>query len=443
MTPSRTPLVLRSALAFVSAVAALDAQDRAHPRERFQVLVAPGSMYAGHAVTTVLDAAIDDDGNWLVVADTDHPDQGRDLVVIVNGTLRFQEGQGMAGPPGATLKSIGSIDLNTHTEAMNVRLNNPVSPALDHALYVGGALVALEGDICPAPEFGPGTKYGNMFDVKINEQGKVLLHGYFNDPTTPTHPDYALVLLDVAAGTARVVAKTGDVIPLIPDHEITSFANEPQDTDLNSAGQTIFVARLNDPVNTHAICIEDQGNLTLVAVTGIPSPYQGIPYASFTNLGVGIGAGGDHAFQAQLQNGQMIVVQNYRTYVAEGEDLEKFNPRRWIRATLTDLGTRTPIKVDPNGLPLWRATVQDPWDLARPELVLGNYNLVYEGASLTFLWHSVSGQAFTSLSTERTAYDMSENGRWVVLLCSLTHQPIGTTAVLAEILVTPQLAPGR
>ena len=152
-------------------------------------------------VTSIDNLTINNDGSWIVEADTDNPDGNADSVLLKDGTLLLREGQALDLPVGATLNTFDSVTLNNNGDSgWNFFLSGTSGTNDDSGVYFNTELVIQESDISGAPEFTPGTPYIGFFEVKINDPGDLLIVASIDDPNIATTVDRALVLADVDAG---------------------------------------------------------------------------------------------------------------------------------------------------------------------------------------------------------------------------------------------------
>jgi hypothetical protein len=399
---------------------------------RYQVtlwsVVRPGDLYEGYPVEQIHDLSINDRGDWVVIAEVDHPDLSRDLLVIRNGAVVAQEGDLTSTPSAALLNNLDAVAIEQHRLfSLSGTLSGTANPPFDdHAVFLNGVLLAQEGNLVNATEFGNGTTYGNMFDAKFNDGGSVLLNGYFNDPDTG-FLDYALVRIDPALTTAHLIVKTGEVLPGNPTWTVRSPKKQPEDTEFNNLGEAIFVVDFYDPLNTQAIYWGDEGGLVRVAQQNLPSPVPGDPYKFFSQSGVALNDCGGYAFQATLQSNRSIIVRSNQLLVGEG-DAVVGRPGE----TVHDLGTFAPIQISNNDRVLYVAKFGPGNPFNRDGLFL-NRDLIVE-VSETRLQ---DGTVVNALDLSSNAYEMSPNGDWILFEATLQSGPSGTAAVIARITERP------
>jgi hypothetical protein len=398
----------------------------------YSTAVRPGEDYFGYGVKQILDLSVNDGGEWVVHAETYHPDPTQNEVVIKNGQVVYQEGQVLPMPVGATLKIIDSVKINSlGIDAMNGTLGNtPGAPGDDNAIYVNGLLLAQEGTPVGALQFGAGTTYGNVFDIEFNDAGSVLVHGYFNDPTTAFFPDHAILRIDPLFGTEQAIARQGQFLPGNVTDTAWRFSNQPEDLALNNFGQAMFVVYFSDPSAKQALYLGDETGLVQLARQDGPSPVPGDPYHFFAASGSDLNDQGDHAFQAALQSGTHILVKNGELFIAEGDPLP-----RSPGLTLHDLGTYGPIQLDHDGNMLWVGTFGPGIPLNRDGLFLEHQLVVEEGVTV------VAGRTIGGLdSGSSTGYALSDNGEWVLFEAGLQGFQ-GTGAFLVHLQQAPRRGP--
>src|SRR5690606_31507651 len=253
------------------------------------------------AITRIDNLAVNNEGTWLVEADTDHPITDADSVLLRCSALQLREGQPLSEPAGATLDSFDTILLNNDgNSAWNFFLDGTGSTSTDSGIYHNEDLIIQEGDFATAAAFSAGTPYIGFFETKFNDSSQILIMASVDDPEIPSSVDRALVIVDYdpATGAApqRVVAMEGDILPGQID-PVDDFETGPHNFDFNSAGQTLFIADLAGPTDVDgALYLDD----ALLAQEGSLSPVAGRNWRSLGSAVVALNDSGQWAMRGQL-----------------------------------------------------------------------------------------------------------------------------------------------
>ena len=240
--------------------------------------LAEGDVVAGVGTVTRIDnLAINDFGQWLVEADTDNTNTDTDQVLVRDGALYLQEGQALPAPPGATLDSFDSINLNNNGDSgWNFFLDGTSGTGDDSGIYFNTALVIQESDISTAPEFTPGTPYIGFFDAKIraNNSDGLMSIASVDDPAIASSVDRAIVRIqhDGAGNlvSESVLRKEGD-IPPGQTEAVADFGTGPHQSAFNDGGAILhFVDLAGDTGMDGCFYLDD----TLLAQKGAPRRSQ-------------------------------------------------------------------------------------------------------------------------------------------------------------------------
>src|SRR5690606_11375202 len=113
------------------------------PPFTIEPLVMDGDVFEEVGAITAIDSlAVNDRGDWLVEADTDHPNTDADGVMILNGVVVARQGQALAAPAGATLSSFDSASLNKFGDAgWNLFLDGTAGSSDDSGLFFNTTMV--------------------------------------------------------------------------------------------------------------------------------------------------------------------------------------------------------------------------------------------------------------------------------------------------------------
>lgn len=378
-------------------------------------LVVEGDTVAGVGLVTRIDnLAINDSGGWLVEADTDAADTNTDQILLRSGGLYLRENDPLSDPPGATISSFDSININSAgNSGWNFFLSGPPTNA-DSGIYFGTTLVIQESDVSTAPEFSPGTPYIGYFDAKMNDASEIALVASVDDPAITSTVDRALVIVrtDGSGGlvSESVLAKEADFLAG-QSQRVTDFGTAPHESAFNDRAEILFFADLEGATTTDGVIYL---NTTLLAQEGSPSPVAGRNYETLSGRGLDLNDYGESAFKANLDGDattdEMIVVEG-RELVREGASLPGFAP---FLLTSTGLASG-PVGIDETRNVLWFGDWDNPDTTKDTGLFLNDILIVSEGAPLG------GGRTIASFANGQDAFFLSENGRYVIFEATLDN----------------------
>jgi hypothetical protein len=372
-----------------------------------QALVLEGDNVPGVGnITRIDNLAINDHGDWIVEADTDQANTIADQVYLRNGVLYFREDQPLAMPPGATISSIDSINLNNSLNSgWNFFLRNTGGTNNDSGVYLNGDLVRQEGTISGSPAFSPNTPYIGFFDVKINNQNQMSVIASIDDIAIPTTVDRAIVRLDpdpMGGYVEIVLAKEGDILPGQVD-SVADFGTGPHASAFNDNGDVLYFADLNGLTTTDGTIYL---NGTLIAQEGQASPIDGRSWLTLSSARVGLNNAGDYVHTGMLSGdtaSDSIIVGNSGVVAQEGTSLAA------IGGTFTFTGFGTgPVHIGDNGNVLWYGDWNDPNLDVDTGLFVNDRLIVQEGVSM------VDGVVLDAIASGESAYALSSDGQWVI-----------------------------
>ncbi len=354
-------------------------------------------------VLRIDNVVVNDSGDWIVEAITDHPNPAQDSVLIKNGVVVLREGDPVSAPAGAAIGEFDAVGLNRNGDVVwNFALDGTSSTADDGGIYFGSKLVIQEGTVSGAPQFAPGTVWQKSFDVKLNNLNRVLILSYVKPPSGP--PEQALVIADLQPdGTLtaeNLVYKTGDVLPGQTD-PVAVFSIAPHRSAFNDADSVLFVANMNQSSGDRAIYLDS----LLLAAEGSGSPV-GLQWGTFYNASLDLNAGGEYVYTGNLtppSGSNVLMVKNGAKLYQTGDSFPAIAP-----FSLTDFGTG-PVDIDDGGDVLWYGEWSDPSPTKGAGFFV-NDNLVVEQ------WVTVDtdGHTITNLEDTVEGYAVSENGRFLV-----------------------------
>jgi hypothetical protein len=375
----------------------------------FTPLLLDGDPVPGVGLVTSIDnIAVNNAGDWLVEADTDHPDTEADGVLIRNGILLLREGDALSMPRGASLDSFDSIVLNNQGESgWNFFLDGTQGTSDDSGIYFGTTLVVQESDEVMAPGFSPGTLYLGFFDVKINDQGALLSVLSIEDPAIPTTVDRALLRFPGGAGPGEAILKEGDLLSGQTD-VIADLGTGPHQSAFNAAGGILIFVDLAGATATDGAIYLINGSPVLLAQEGSPSPVTGRNWLTLSAPALDLNGSGGYVHTGQLDGDaatNALIVRNGAVFRQEGDappGLEKTG------FAITSFGTG-PLEINDRGGVLWYADWNDPDTEADTGLYLDDVMLLQEGVSV------LEGSIVDIIRGVEDGYHMSDDGSLIVV----------------------------
>ncbi len=364
-------------------------------------LVLEGDLVAGVGNITLIDnIAVNNDGDWLVEADTNGADTDTDGVLLRSGALYLREGDPIA-PAGASLGSFDSINLNNlGNSGWNFFLDGMTSTT-DSGIYFNSTLLIQESDIATAPGLSAGTPYIGWFEAKINDSDDIVMIASVDDPAIATTVDRAIILIDPASGVQTLIAKEGDVLPGQVEG-VADFGTGPHTFAYNNAGELMYFADLNgDTAVDGVIYIDD----AIIAQEGDPSPVSGRNWSSLASPEMDLNNNGDYVFSGSLDgdaNTNLLIVRNGAKFMQEGDNLPDIGA-----FTFTSFGSG-PIEIDDGGNVLWYGDWNDADTTIDEGLFLNDTLIVQEGVT------SIGGVVIDTLRGVEDGYHMSDNGRYII-----------------------------
>lgn len=381
-------------------------------------------------VTSIDNIAVNDSGQWLVEADTDHGNADADGVLIRNGQLYWREDADLKAPHGARLDTFDSITLNNAGHGgFNFFLAGTGGMDDDSGVYgdffgpgsdpfEATVLVVQEGE--EAPGLTPGTPFIGFFDVKINNVDHLLCVASVDDPDIPSTVDRALYILESDADDGGItaytlIAKEGDI--LIGQIEgIDDFETGPHESAINDSDYLLFGADLTgDTTRDGVIYLFDPfaDENVLIAQEGDLSPIPDRYWNSLSSSELDLNNGVDFVYSGRLTGDSAtdtLIVRNGEKFKQEG-DAPPDVPGEF---SLTSFGTG-PLEISDDGLVLWYGDWDDPDTDIDTGLFLENRLLVQEGVT------EIDGVVIDTLRGIEDGYHLSDNGRFVIFEAILVN----------------------
>ncbi len=363
-------------------------------------------------VTRIDNLIINNDGSWIVEADTDNPDTEADSVLIKDGLLLLQEGQSLAEPAGASIDSFDSLTLNSNGDSgWNFFLDGTGGTFDDSGVYFNANLVLQESTISTAPEFSPDTPYIGFFEVKINDPGDLLVMSSVDDPVIPTTVDRALVVWDIdESGNLLgegVLVKEGDVLPGQTEIVADLGTSHYQFAFNNSGDAMYFVDLTGDSAVDGAIYI----NLTRIAQEGDAAPVPGRTYRFLSGRGLDFNDFGGYVFKAQLDDSDTtndyVLIRSGEVFRSEGETIPAIAPFAFEGSSAFG-STGGPVQIDLCGNVLYFGDWDNPNTDVDSGLFVNDELIVEEGVTV------IAGSPVDTISSGSDAFALSDNGRFAI-----------------------------
>jgi hypothetical protein len=373
-----------------------------------QLLVLEGDSVTGVGnVTSIQNLAVNNNGDYLVEADTDNPNTDEDYVLLKNGTLLLREGQALPLPVGATIDSFDTVNLNNNDNSgWNFFLDNTSGSFDDSGIYLNTDLVIQESYVSTSPVFSPGTIYIGFFECKINDLDEILIMASVDDPGIPSSVDRALVVVDPGTTVETVLFKEGDPAPGTIE-TFTDFDTSPHNFDFNNNGDVMFLADLTGSSSTNSAIYL---NKTILAREGDPSPISGRNWFSITSPELSLNNNGGYVFSGRMDGDtttDSIIIKNGQKLVQEGDTLPDIAPWK-----LTSFGTG-PILISDFGDVLWFGDWDDPNTDVDTGLFLNHKLIMQEGVS------KVNGTVVDAIAGIQDGEAMSDDGRYMLVEVAL------------------------
>lgn len=331
-------------------------------------------------ITTINSLAINNLGQWVIEADTNHADTDQDLVFLSGVglgpfTVIAREGQPLASPPGATLGSAGAVTINdSGNMGWNLFLDGTSGTSDDSGVYFNLDLVFQEGSLSTGLD--PNTPFRGFFSCKINNANQILVPATVDIPNIGTTVDRALIRIENPGGayTETIIVKENDEI--VPGRFVTEIENSAHEVALNDHGDVMYAVDV-DGATTDDILIFI--NNTLIAREGDPSPIPGRNYASLASPELDLNNNGDYVFSGSLDGdsaSNVIIIKNGAKFMQEGDNIKAIPPGM----TFTSFGSG-PILIDDDGDVLWYGDWNDPDTTIDTGLFLNDQLLIQEGVT--------------------------------------------------------------
>jgi len=361
--------------------------------------------------------AVNDSGEWLVMMNTNNPDENADEVVVRNGFLTLQEGAIVGNPPGASIDEFGSLNIDEKGDsAWEFTLVDPnVISQANAGLYLDTKLVALSGDPLNTPGYGRTATWSRFVGItKHNNNNQILIGSQVNDPAIGGIFDDSIILLSLDDNQNVInsidIAHEGGQVPQIglsvaqnglPFNQVTQM-------DLNDRGDVLWQAKMGAQNSSdRVILLNDQ----VLVRNGDASPVAGLNWNIASPVRLALNDAGDWLVQGNLtgiQNRRPFVAINNQILVRARETIPAISP-----FLLDNFATGTPLFLANTGEAIYRAQWTGP-GATDTGLFLGKDLIVREGVT------KLDNVAIDEFVDNEAAIATSPSGRFVLFECTLT-----------------------
>lgn len=381
-------------------------------------------------VTTVDNLTINNDGDWLVEADTNAA--AGDGVLLKNGVVFLREGQALPVPAGSSISSFDDITLNSASNfGGNIFLAGTGSTGNDSGVFFNATLAIQESFITTAPQHSPNTPYIGFFGARLNDNNQMFIMASVDDPAIATTVDRSIIRAQLSPTGALLseasIAKEGDILPG-HDQAVADFLTGPHSFATNNSLMPMFVV---DGAGDTATDFAVYQGLTMLAREGSASPIAGRNWSSLSASRVDQNNVGGYAYTGTLAGDtatDAVIIRNGQKFIQEGDTL----PAIGGVFTFTAFGTG-PIDIDDNGGIAWFGDWNDPDTTRDTGLFYNDRLLVQEGVT------QIDGLTVFSISSVQDGFKLSDNGRYIIFEATLAN-PGGNNINGAFLIEVPEPA---
>ncbi len=351
----------------------------------------------------VMPANVNDQGMWVVHVDTDiRIDQ--DEALLRNGFVTLREGTLLFNPPGARITGFGSFALTDSGDlAMALDLSGlSGGSSNNNGLFFNTRALGWEGGPLEAPELAPGTTWGTIQIIKVNDFNTVVTVGELRKAGAPaTQKEDVLVRyqLDAAGNvlSTNVLATKNQYLPALDDLIVTLGSTDHQ-LAINNRGDVLVV--VDALVSAGAILLN---MTTVIAQETKPSPVPGRNYRFLVPPKVSLNDFGEYAFTVGLDgtSNTYLVVKNGQKFAQEGDSLPALDP------LVIGKGSPAPILITNSGDVFWHVQSND--SSAGINAYMRNYEVIIQESRTV-----IDGILVDNLVPSPNAFHVSSDGRfWV------------------------------
>jgi len=391
-----------AALVFAAAATAVAA-----PPFTLTVLVREGDSAGSGNITTVDNVMVNNNGDWLVECDTNHPVTDDDGVLIRNGVVLYTERMPLQPPvpTGQTLDGFDDLVLNNNGDSgWNWFIDDSPTLATDSGLFFNDLLLIQESTATTAAGYSGPALYTGWFGAKMNDSNQLLTVASIDDPGLTGTANRAIMRVDYNAAantfTETVLSKAGE---LVNGRTITDFSTDPFTFSFNNAGTSMYCAEVTGTPAGDAIVVGS----TIVAQEGFPSSVDASRNWELLNdRPLDLNNSGAWVMRANLAgdtaNDELIVKSDGSIVAREGQT----SPDGGFLTAAFGTG---PVLIDDAGNVLWYADSDNPDTFSDNFLMWNGDILMQEGVT------QIGGETVTVIRGVTDGYAMSENGKHIMV----------------------------
>lgn len=380
-------------------------------------------------VTLINGLSVNNQGKWLIEADTDNADTNADVVVLLNGVVQFRENQALAAPAGATISSFDSVHINNNADVgWNLFLRG-LTTTTDSGIFFNSTLAIQESNVSASPSFTNPTPYIGFFESKMNDMNQMAVIASVDDPGIASTVDRAIVRVDYNAGAGtyveNVIMKEAD---LILGNAIADFGTSPHTISINNSGSILYQA---DTTAATAVDGFLMLNNTVLAQEGTTSTGGSNvrTYETVLSRGSDLNGAGDWIIRANMTGDTLTdeaIVKNNEIVYQEGQNLPAIGA-----FTLESFGLAGgSLQIDGAGNIVWYGDWNDPATTMDSGLFWNDQLIVQEGVTM------IGGFLVQAIANGEDAFEVSDNGQWLLFEATLRDVAAGinyNSAVLVQI----------
>lgn len=363
------------------------------------------------AVSALRSVAIDDDGHWIVYAETNFYLPFQDDVLFRDGVVFVREDDPLPAPPGARADSIFGMAANASGGlVLSFFLDGPLGPN-DLGVYWGTTLLIQRSYVCHAPELAPGTRYLGFDAAKPAPNALRMLVVATVNTAIPSMARALVSVLHDGAGallSEHVIVAEGDTLPGT-DEPLQDIGRGWHESAIDDDGRALYFADLSGDVRFDGcVCLDD----VVLAREGSASPVPGRSYEFLLGRGKDLGVGGDWISKANLGGNTVddeILLKDGAVLAREGRTLPDIAP-----FTLSSFGVSSgPVWLDELGRAIWFGEWDDPDTTRDGGLFRDDLLLVREGDA------QADGMPIVAIASGPGAFAASPDGSHVIFLGQL------------------------
>lgn len=339
----------------------------------------------------------------------------RELLLAPGLAIVHRQNDPLRSPPNARLGEFNTIALNNLGQtAYRFRIREAGGGLTDYGIYAaltGPAPLLVSRVNDPAPGYALGSIIKSYTDLRLDDSGRMLVSLVADDPTVPSTIDRAIYRFttDAALGglaAVDVLAVEGMMLPG-QTQSVQDLGNLANQIAMSAAGHCVFIADLNGDLNTDNVIYRwFNGQYTIIAQEGGPSPIAGRTWLNLATSPVAVNSSGDVAWLGVLSGATLsdnMIARNNQKIIQEGDA----PPGITGSFVLNSFGTGG-IDIDDAGNVLWYGDWNDPNTDIDTGLFLNHTLLVQEGVTV------IDGRIVDNIRGVENGYRFSDNGRYII-----------------------------